>query len=225
MKGIGQSLSLPCPPVQRAYSKNFNGVDMNDRDSATYSTSIRSNRWYLRVFFWVLDRVIFSCYIVACSLAKSGAKAGWKKYLTKHEGRFMFQCDLALSLLNHAIRTEWPAPFDEKQRPKWMRRDGRYDPCDCNECFFCEEGFCFGISHGTKTAKPTVVQCPQQRVAIRTGGSQECVVCLKNLRAEYPNRNTLQLRQLGCRRDRKGCPTCNKVVCDDHWATFDHGGC
>ena len=108
VKGNGRALVVTCPPVQRAYAKNFNGVDMNDRDSATYSTSIRSNRWYLRVFFWLLDRVVFSSFIFACSLAKSGLKPGWKKYLTKNDGRFMFQCDLAIALLNHAIYTEWP---------------------------------------------------------------------------------------------------------------------
>jgi hypothetical protein len=41
---------------QKNYAKNMNGVDRNDRDSADYTTSIRINRWYLRIFFWVLDR-------------------------------------------------------------------------------------------------------------------------------------------------------------------------
>jgi hypothetical protein len=48
-------LVINCPPVQKNYAKNMNGVDRNDRDSADYTTSIRINRWYLRIFFWVLD--------------------------------------------------------------------------------------------------------------------------------------------------------------------------
>jgi hypothetical protein len=44
-------LVINCPPVQKNYAKNMNGVDRNDRDSADYTTSIRINRWYLRIFF------------------------------------------------------------------------------------------------------------------------------------------------------------------------------
>jgi hypothetical protein len=73
-------LVINCPPVQKNYAKNMNGVDRNDRDSADYTTSIRINRWYLRIFFWVLDRVIFSCYIIAVFLAASGLKPAWNKY-------------------------------------------------------------------------------------------------------------------------------------------------
>jgi hypothetical protein len=78
-------LVINCPPVQKNYAKNMNGVDRNDRDSADYTTSIRINRWYLRIFF-VLDRVIFSCYIIAVYLAASGLKPAWNKYRSQLTG-------------------------------------------------------------------------------------------------------------------------------------------
>ena len=56
----------------------MNGVDRNDRDSADYSTSIRTNRYYLRIFCWGLDRVVHAVYVVVCFLAKGdvGKKNG-----------------------------------------------------------------------------------------------------------------------------------------------------
>ena len=36
--------------AQSEYVKYYNAVDWNDRDSAEYSTSIRNNRYYLRIF-------------------------------------------------------------------------------------------------------------------------------------------------------------------------------
>jgi hypothetical protein len=49
-KNKKRRLVINCPPVQKNYAKNMNGVDRNDRDSADYTTSIRINRWYLRIF-------------------------------------------------------------------------------------------------------------------------------------------------------------------------------
>ena len=48
--------TFAAPNSQRDYARHFNAVDRNDRDSADYTTSLRTNRWYLRVFFWLLDR-------------------------------------------------------------------------------------------------------------------------------------------------------------------------
>ncbi len=42
------------------YVRSMNGVDRNDWDSRDYSTRIRSNLWYIRIFCWALDRVIHS---------------------------------------------------------------------------------------------------------------------------------------------------------------------
>jgi len=83
---------------------NYNAVDRNDRDSADYSTTICTNRYYLRIFFWALDRVIHAVYIVVCFLIKSDiGQKEWKWYFDGHSGRHDFQIDLALSLMNYGI--------------------------------------------------------------------------------------------------------------------------
>ena len=53
-KGKKDHSILPAPKAQLDYAKHFNAVDKNDRDSSDFTTSIRTNRWYLRVFFGYL---------------------------------------------------------------------------------------------------------------------------------------------------------------------------
>jgi hypothetical protein len=138
IKNKKRRLVINCPPVQKNYAKNMNGVDRNDRDSADYTTSIRINRWYLRIFFWVLDRVIFSCYIIAVYLAASGLKPAWNKYRSQLTGRYDFQVDLAIALIDYCIRLVWKAPYDEADKPKWMRQK-KVIPCRCGVCFFASK--------------------------------------------------------------------------------------
>ena len=74
--------------AQASYVKYMNGVDRNDRDSSDYSTSFRSNRYYLRLFFWALDRVIHILFHVVCYCTMNNiGKPEWKDYLDKNEGR------------------------------------------------------------------------------------------------------------------------------------------
>ena len=62
---------LSAPAVQREYAQNFNAVDKNDRDSADYTCSVRTHRWYLRIIVWLLDRAVFATYIY-CVLSCQG---------------------------------------------------------------------------------------------------------------------------------------------------------
>ena len=48
----------------REYEKHFNAVDRNDRDNSDYTCSIRTARWYLSIFFWLLDRAVLSLFII-----------------------------------------------------------------------------------------------------------------------------------------------------------------
>jgi hypothetical protein len=77
--------------------RNYNAVDRNERDSANYSTTIRMNRYYLRIFCWALDRVIHAAYVVVCFLIKSdiGQKSGngiWMAILAVMTFRLILHC-------------------------------------------------------------------------------------------------------------------------------------
>jgi hypothetical protein len=73
-RGSNASRLINAPQAQQDYIKYFNAVDRNDRDSADYSTSIRTNRYYFRIFCWIFDRVNHVLYVVVCYLANSGIR-------------------------------------------------------------------------------------------------------------------------------------------------------
>jgi hypothetical protein len=58
--------------AQIDYAEHYNGVDQNDRDSADYSTSIRTTRYYLRIFCWAKDCVLHACSVIVRWLADAG---------------------------------------------------------------------------------------------------------------------------------------------------------
>ena len=134
--------TIDAPLAQAKYVKYFNAVDRNDRDSADYSTTIRTNRYYLRIFCWALDRAIHCTYVVVCELAKLdiGPKM-WKSFTSHNGGRKKFQIYLGMALLNHAISMDWDT---EDSRPRWMRQTD-FVPCNCEMCFFCLRGLTNGI--------------------------------------------------------------------------------
>ena len=121
--GAVERLPIKGPSVQKDYAQYYSGVDRNDRDSAENTVSICTSRWYLRVFLWLIDRVIFSVYNIVIFIAKSGLRNEWSKYYIKNGGRKIFQVDLALELMERGIRMDWEAPYDENTKPDWMRKN------------------------------------------------------------------------------------------------------
>ena len=112
----------------------MSGIDRNDRDSADYLVSIRTNRYYLRICAWALDRVIHClyqivCYCVMCLIGDPT----WKAYLANHEGRRNFQIAFGIGLMNYGLALEWDGSTNN--RPDYVRQDA-FTPCDYEICFF-----------------------------------------------------------------------------------------
>jgi hypothetical protein len=127
-KGKKGQCIFPAPKAQKEYSKYFNAVDRNDRDNSDYSTTIRTNRWYLRVFFWIFDHVVHVVFQSAIWCNKAGiGEEKWSEY-RKKDGRLKFQVDLGNALITYALHQEWPK--QEGPRPSWMRLQN-FIPCDC----------------------------------------------------------------------------------------------
>jgi len=109
--------------------------------------------------FFVLDRVVHSMYIIVCALATDSFMPVWKRYKSKHNGRKKFQTHLGIALMNKGIELDWKDPFEEEDKPKWMpqkKKNGKYHPCDCGICFFCNIEMTNNICHGKVTARPIV---------------------------------------------------------------------
>ena len=56
------------PQANADHVQFMNGVDQNDCDSADYSTSVLTNRYYLQTFCWGLGRFL---HVVCCCVFPS----------------------------------------------------------------------------------------------------------------------------------------------------------
>ena len=173
------------PRARAQYAKYFNAVDRNDQDSANYSTSIRTNRYYIRIFFWVLDRVVHVIVAVVMYCSKLGVcPKDWNRYRSKNNGRHDFQIDLGLAVLNHAIALDW----DGDEWPDYVRT-GEFYPCNCKKCYVCINGHTTGIAHAGKkqSAQKMIYKCGTRAkthecgtVCINLGkGSKYCKMCYR----------------------------------------------
>ncbi len=219
VKGKRRQVTLSAPQCQHDYAENFNAVDRNDRDSADYTASIRTSRWYLRLFCWLLDRVVHMTFVIVCFIAKSNVNhfEEWKKYATKNGGRHKFQVDLGIVLVNHAIKAEWTDL--DKPRPKWMRQ-AQLLPCECNKCFFCVNKLTNGIHH--KESLKVIVyhskgkyktnKCTEERIALWSSGSY-CRQCYRNM----PKGMDSKEKRRSCKTSKMGCPSCWEPICNACW--------
>lgn len=182
VKGKKGRIELQGTESQKDYSQYFNAVDRNDRDSAENSTSIRTSRWYLRLFFWLLDRCVHSVYLVATALQDEIQE--WKQYVSKNGGRRKFQIALGMALMNRGIELDWPDVTDKSKRPPWIRPNPV--PCNCEECFFCKNGLTSGIFHDRASVimsspggsrKKRKIQCTSRRVQLNTTYGDYCRQC------------------------------------------------
>ena len=185
------------------------------------TTSMRTNRFYFRIKFWLLDRVVHVIYVIACWLARLARGPGsYRKYLKK-DGRFKFQVDLGIEILNYAIGKEW-TDLNEPP-PQWMRQTD-WLPCECGKCFFCLNGLTNGIGHRKKRTRTIFVQhdnsrtmttdCTTKRVGLKRG-SQHCRMCYRkqcNGTEEERARSKLE-KQKACNSSTMGCPSCDELIC------------
>jgi hypothetical protein len=95
---------ISCHEVTTDYSYNMS--DQKDRDTADWTVSLKSNRFYLRIFYWLFDGVLHAMYSIIKAVAHDKAHP-WHKYLSKHLGRYKFQMDLANELISRGIGMDW----------------------------------------------------------------------------------------------------------------------
>ena len=223
-RGSNVSRLIDATRAQQDYMKYFNAVDRNDRDSADYLTSICTNRYYLRIFCWILDRVNHVLYVVVCYLANSGIRESkeWGRYLKKEFGRHDFQINLGMALLNRAIEWDWDGT---SKKPGWMRQSPVL-PCNCNQCFFCLKGITSGITHPPKKKQKVTVEyvcetwvkmnkCTSNRINLGLKSGEYCRMCYrKQVSTELVKAKGRRQR---CTTSRLGCAICKEPICMECW--------
>ena len=212
--------------VTKDYALHMNGVDRKDHDIADWTISLKSNKFYMRIFYWLLDSVLHAMYCVVKAIAND-SNHPWYKYKNKNTGRFRFQMDLGMALINYGLEKDWPEPHSEKTKPKYVRKQN-YIPCGCQKCFFCIKGKTHGIDHLRKGKKRATSfrlkqDCVKERICI--GKPQYCSVCYQREKTINPN-ITSTIARKKCKQTRLGCPGCNEgkgvFVCQDCWPAYEH---
>jgi hypothetical protein len=159
--------SISSHEVTTDYSYHMNGVDHKDRDTADWMVSLKPNRFYLQIFYWLFDDILHAMYSVIKMVA-SDKPHPWHKYLSKHLGRYKFQMDLAIHLISRGIIMDWSDIEDINKKPVYMRKQD-YVPCACMVCFFCTNRLTHGIDHkkkGKHRSRLHQADCPTKRAKV-----------------------------------------------------------
>ena len=166
-------------------------------------------------------------YCVVKAVTKENSDHPWHLYTRKTKGRYCFQMDLGLELISCGLGMDWKSPFDEGNKPGYVRKQN-YIPCGCNICFFCRNGKTHGIDHMSKGQKRATSfkvknKCVEERTNI--GKTHTCNVCYKKMKAANPSMKASELKRV-CKSSRLGCPGCNGgkgvFICKECWVGYEH---
>ena len=72
--------TIEIPHAQREYVTYYNNVDKNNHEISFCLMTIWTIHHCLRIFFWALDRIFHTLFVVVLYLVKSGiGKSKWRK--------------------------------------------------------------------------------------------------------------------------------------------------
>ena len=125
--------------MAKDYSVNINGVDKLYRYRHDNYVTVRTNMWYLRIWFWKIEQIVYCVYVVVCYVANAGLRDDWKKYTSKHDGRKRIHIDLGIGLMEYGILLDWGDVNDKETNPDWMRQK-KPKPYKRGMSFFLQRG-------------------------------------------------------------------------------------
>lgn len=60
-----KEIIIPCPHVVQVYNKHMGGVDLLDSLLGLYRIKLRSKKWYLRIFFHIVDLAVVNAWLLS----------------------------------------------------------------------------------------------------------------------------------------------------------------
>ena len=86
MKGGQGRVEIHAPQCEIDHVDHFNAVDSNNRDISEFSTTNKNICLYLRIFCWMLDRLVHTLYVILVFLVVSGI---WDNDRIKYQDKKM----------------------------------------------------------------------------------------------------------------------------------------
>lgn len=74
-KKMKRKLEIPCLKVIKEYNAHMGGVDLMDSHLGRYRIRIKSRKWYMRIFYHLLDLTIINAWILYRTVMGKRGKA------------------------------------------------------------------------------------------------------------------------------------------------------
>jgi hypothetical protein len=197
IRGKYKGVTINCHDAILAYLEHYGAVDRADRGIADFTTSRKSNRWYMRVFFWILDAALWNMWVIAKYMIESPeATDEWKKYDTKENrgtvsGRYLFMLDVADCLMDWAAGAAIEKAGGERKDVRWLKNEA-------------------GNSTPSAQEKKKPGPNPNHRLVAQPG-RRPCAVCY----GKQPKVLSQDEKRKKCRYTRDKCNVCGTYMCDD----------
>jgi hypothetical protein len=87
VKKMKTQIGVDCPFLIKEYNRHMGGVDLLDSHIGRYKIKIKSRKWYMRIFYHLLDMTVVNSWILykrvckAKDIAPKFTLAGWRKDL------------------------------------------------------------------------------------------------------------------------------------------------
>jgi len=114
---------LPLPTLSVKYNLHMGGVDIADQRRSYYCIQLSCVRYWLSLFFWLLDVTVVNSYLLAQEVFPSTQK----KFIKEHRD---FRVRLAWNLVLDGARgvdKTWAESLCYSHEPR--RRGGQFNPC------------------------------------------------------------------------------------------------
>jgi len=179
------------------YATHYNGVDRADRGIAEFTTGHRCRRWYLRMFLWLLDVVLWNIWvIVQFHMTMDPVLARYRNR------RLDFQLNMAEAIMEYAMDKAIAEAGGDASKVGWIPK-----------------------MPGPKRKSTDISIAVEHEWEGREndGLSREyCQCCYQGARDMVGVKmGTACLRRL-CRKTTQRCVDCDKRICEQCDVTWDH---
>lgn len=133
----GSRTDVTCPSSVKLYNANMGGVDLADQKRKLYTCTRKSTKWYMRLFWYLVDMAIVNAHILECE-SQNETKRSQKD----------FRLELASHLMScHSSRKKRGRPSDASPIIRFTERHFPSELTTTRQCKVCSSS---GIRKRTK---------------------------------------------------------------------------
>ena len=115
-KKDGSRVDVPCPQIVKQYNKAMGGVDLADMLIALYRIPARTKRWYLKIFWHMVDIAKVNAWILYKRQYQQ-----LKEVQPNSPGKFLKLIDFSSEIASALIGANKPTPSCSRGRPAKRR--------------------------------------------------------------------------------------------------------